>query len=54
MSEYRFLPHINEPADIKALTDEDLQVLAEEMRCSISVAIACCSMWGTSAIPISC
>jgi len=35
MSEYRFLPHINEPADIKAYTNEELQQLAEEMRHAI-------------------
>ena len=35
MSEYRFLPHITGPADIKTFTDEELQELALEMRHAI-------------------
>jgi len=35
MSDYRFLPHITGPADIKAFTVEELQELAQEMRHAI-------------------
>lgn len=35
MSEYRFLPHITGPADIKTFTVEELQELAQEMRHAI-------------------
>ena len=35
MSEHRFLPDINAPTDIQALTNEELQELAEEMRHAI-------------------
>ncbi len=40
MSEYRFLPHINEPADIKAFTDEELGELAQEMRHAICAQVS--------------
>ncbi|NIM00353.1 MAG: 1-deoxy-D-xylulose-5-phosphate synthase [Acidobacteria bacterium] len=35
MSEYRFLPHITRPADIRPFTIEELQELAQEMRHAI-------------------
>ena len=35
MNDYRFLPHITGPADIKAFTIEELQELAQEMRHAI-------------------